>query len=196
MNIISYNVRGLGRGVKWPAIRRLVTKQQIDMLCLQETKKEVIDRPMCQALWGETEVSWEAYPSSDSAGGILCIWSEKSFALERKVIGNDFIMLVGKWIKEAQQVFIVNIYSPCDIQSKRMLWDSVKQLKTPTPGGLWCILGDFNSIRDPTERLGVSQRGLADSSSREFNDWIAEMELEEAPWVGRKFTWFRPNGTA
>lgn len=50
MNIISYNVRGLGRGVKWPAIRRLVTKQQIDMLCLQETKKEVIDRPMCQAL--------------------------------------------------------------------------------------------------------------------------------------------------
>lgn len=31
MNIITYNVRGLGRGVKWPAIRRMVKKQHIDM---------------------------------------------------------------------------------------------------------------------------------------------------------------------
>ena len=30
----------------------------------------------------------------------------------------------------------------------------------------------------------------------EFNEWIEELEMEEAPWVGRKFTWFRPNGSA
>lgn len=52
MNIITFNVRGLGRGLKWPAIRRLVNKQKIDMICLQETKKEVINKSMCQALWG------------------------------------------------------------------------------------------------------------------------------------------------
>lgn len=43
MKIITYNVRGLGRGVKWPAIRRMATKQNIDMLCIQETKKEFFD---------------------------------------------------------------------------------------------------------------------------------------------------------
>ena len=47
MNIITFNVRGLGRGLKWPAIRRLVNKQKIDMICLQETKKEVINKSMC-----------------------------------------------------------------------------------------------------------------------------------------------------
>jgi len=73
MNIISYNVRGLGKGVKWPAIRRMVNTQHIDMLCIQETKKETIDRSICQALWGDTEVSWEAQPSLNTAGGILCI---------------------------------------------------------------------------------------------------------------------------
>ncbi|KHN30788.1 hypothetical protein glysoja_039726, partial [Glycine soja] len=31
---------------------------------------------------------------------------------------------------------------------------------------------------------------------REFNDWIAELEVEEVPWVGKRFTWFRPNGSA
>ena len=120
----------------------------------------------------------------------------KSFLSERKVTGNGFIMRVGQWLKEAQQVHIVNIYSPCDIQSKRVLWDSVLQLKNLNPGGLWCILGDFNSIRTPIERLGVCQRGTEDSSSREFNERIEELEVDEAPWVGRKFTWFRPNGTA
>ena len=50
MNIVSYNVRGLGRGVKWAAIRRLIKKEGVNMICLQETKKEVIDKAMCQAL--------------------------------------------------------------------------------------------------------------------------------------------------
>ena len=58
MNIVSYNVRGLGRGVKWAAIRRLRNMEQADMICLQETKKETIDKAMCQALWGDVEVTW------------------------------------------------------------------------------------------------------------------------------------------
>lgn len=47
MNILSYNIRGLGREVKWSAVRRLVKYHHVDMLCLQETKKEVIDRSTC-----------------------------------------------------------------------------------------------------------------------------------------------------
>ena len=91
---------------------------------------------------------------------------------------------------------IINIYSPCDIQSKRVLWESVKQLKIQNQGGLWCVLGDFNSIRNSSERFGACHRGSVDAGSREFNEWIKEMEVEEAPWVGSKFTWVRPNGTA
>ena len=52
MNVITYNVRGLGRGVKWATIRRVVMKEHIDMLCIQEIKKEKIEKTMCQALWG------------------------------------------------------------------------------------------------------------------------------------------------
>ena len=52
MNIVSYNVRGLGRGVKWAAIRRSRKMEAADMICIQETKKEIIDNAMCQAVWG------------------------------------------------------------------------------------------------------------------------------------------------
>ena len=33
MNIITYNVRGLEKGVKWATIRRLVKKESADMIC-------------------------------------------------------------------------------------------------------------------------------------------------------------------
>ena len=196
MNIVTYNVRGLGRGVKWAAIRRLIKKENVDMICIKETKKEVIEKTMCQALWGDPVVSWEMQPTVNSAGGLLCLWGEKKFKLERKVSGNEFIRMTGQWIREAVQVNIVSIYSPCDIQNKRMLWDVIKQLKSANQGGLWCISGDFNNIRDPAERIGVSQKKIDESSIKEFNEWIDELEVEEAPWVERNFTWFRPNGAA
>ena len=43
--------------MKWVAIRRMVKKKNIDLLCIQETKKEQVDKTMCQALWGDLEVS-------------------------------------------------------------------------------------------------------------------------------------------
>ena len=196
MNIITYNARGLGRGVKWPAIRRLVNKQHVDMLCIQETKKELIDRDICQALWGDPEVQWADQPATHTAGGILCLWSEKAFRMERKIIGPRYVMMSGKWIQEDQSVNIASVYSPCDIQGKRVLWESIKQLKSQHHDGLWCILGDFNCIRNHIERSGTCHRGLENSGSREFNGWIEDLEVEEPPWVGSKFTWVRPNGSA
>ena len=48
-------------------------KEQVDMLCLQETKKEAIDKTLCQALWGDAEVKWELQPTINNEGGLLCI---------------------------------------------------------------------------------------------------------------------------
>ena len=55
MNILSYNIRGLGRGIKCASIRNLVGKHKIHLLCLQETKRDSIDRALCQALWGHSD---------------------------------------------------------------------------------------------------------------------------------------------
>ena len=174
----------------------MVHKEQIDLLCIQETKKESIDMRSCQALWGDKEIGWEMQPAANTAGGLLCIWSEKAFKLQSSIIGSGFIVLVDQWLKEAQQVHIVNIYSSCDIQGKRSLREAIKQLKTSQNGGLWCILGDFNNIRNNAERLGSCHRGQGGNSIEEFNEWIDELEVQEAPWLGRKFTWYRPNGSA
>ncbi|KAH1241717.1 hypothetical protein GmHk_07G019230 [Glycine max] len=175
---------------------RLIKKENVDMICIQETKRELIDKTMCQSLWGDTDVGWEAQPAVNTAGGILCLWSEQNFRLQMRIVGSGFIFLRGEWLREAQQVSILTIYSPCEIQHKRILWEQVRQLKQSLSGDLWCILGDFNSIREPAERFGICQRGVGLNDIKEFNDWIDDLELVEASWLGRNFTWFRPNGTA
>ena len=154
------------------------------MLCIQETKKEIVEKSMCQVLWGDSGFSWESYPSSNADGGILCIWNEKSFKVESRTSGAGFIMLTGKWCQETQPRHIINIYSPCSLQDKRMLWERVKQLKNQNPGG-WCVLGDLNNIRTAAERVSTFQGGTVDGSIRDFNEWIEEMEVEEVPWVGK-----------
>jgi len=44
MIILSYNCRGLGRGIKWAAIRRINLIHKIDLVCIQETKRDKFDK--------------------------------------------------------------------------------------------------------------------------------------------------------
>ena len=130
MNILSYNSRGLGSGIKWSAIRKLTLSHKIDILCIQETKKESIDKKLCLYLWGDSSVTWECDPSSNVAGGLLCISNNDSFMVERRVVGRGFIMLEGWWIKDNKKVFIINVYAPYDLQGKRYQWEQLLQLKS------------------------------------------------------------------
>ena len=93
-----------GDGVKWSAIRKLTIANNIDVLCIQETKKDSVDAYLCQYLWGDSSASWECLPSSNTAGGLLCIWNNGSFAVDRRVLGRGFIMLEGLWLKEDKRV--------------------------------------------------------------------------------------------
>ena len=56
------------------------------------------------------------------------------------------------------------------------------------PGALWCILEDFNSIRTAEERVRLSQRRVNDTNMDDFNEWIEDLQVEDVPCVGRKFT--------
>ena len=90
----------------------------------------------------------------------------------------------------------MNIYRPSDVGMKRNLWDQIRTLRNFNLGGLWCILGDFNSIRTTSERMGTSQRQQDERNIKEFNDWIADLEVDDVPCMGRKYTWYGPNGSA
>ena len=194
MIILSYNSRGLGRGVKWAAIRRIISKHKVDLVCIQETKRENFNKYICQAIWGDSTAQWDYVPSVQAAGGLLCMWNNSTLEVVRRVKSRSFLMLEGRCILNDQRLVIVNVYAPCDLDGKKALWDDLRQLKVSNPGGLWCVLGDFNSIRSAEERVSLSQRRIDPHDIATFNQWISDLELQEIKSVGPNYTWIRPNG--
>lgn len=82
MKILSFNVRGLGNPAKRRVIRDLVTREQVECLCIQETKIQSIDNRLCAQLWGDAEFDWQFQPAVSRAGGLLCIWKRGIFSLQ------------------------------------------------------------------------------------------------------------------
>jgi len=61
---------------------------------------------------------------------------------------------------------------------------------------LWCVVGDFNSVRNGDERSGLGSGVVNGREIVGVNDFIERNEFYDIPMVGRKFTWLRPNGKA
>ena len=55
----------------------------------------------------------------------------------------------------------------------------------------WCLVGDFNIIRYPSERLGCESFSPAMFA---FSDFIENNSLVDLPLEGVSFTWFRDSG--
>jgi len=79
MKIISFNVRGVGDTLKRKYLSDLISKEKEDMVCLQETKCSEFSREKFCLLWGNSEVDWVENKAINSVGGVLMMWSNKSF---------------------------------------------------------------------------------------------------------------------
>ena len=76
MKLMTYNVRGLGGRVKRKALKQIVMKEKVEILCVQESKLEVVDQKICKEVWGDSEVEWRAVPATNRAGGIITLWGK------------------------------------------------------------------------------------------------------------------------
>ncbi|GKU94756.1 hypothetical protein SLEP1_g8202 [Rubroshorea leprosula] len=141
-------------------------------------------------LWGSDKFEWAAQSASGASGGIVTIWNPCIFKKTNSFQGAGFLGVEGTWGEENIPCFLVNVYSPCDLANKRSLWENLSSIISSHKGN-WCIAGDFNAIRSLQERKGgISVR----REIREFSEFIKMNGLIDLPMIGRKFTWYQPNG--
>ncbi|WJX47013.1 hypothetical protein P8452_33752 [Trifolium repens] len=198
MIISSINIRGLGGAVKRNSIKELLRKEKVQFLAVQETKMESLSDEFCYGLWGGEDCQWVYLPSVGNSGGLLSIWCKSSASLIFSFVGETFIGVCLEWGASKLRCFIVNVYSKCDISGKRSLWESLVMSKRGFGRGAWCVLGDFNAVLHQHERKGLNQTGIGTPSTEmtEFGEFVADMDLIDLPVLGRRFTWFHPNGIA
>lgn len=191
----SMNIRGLGGKVKKKKIKGLVNSNKLDFIAIQETKLETIDNRLCEYLWGDTSCDWVFSPSVGRSGGMLCIWNKANLKMLLSFKGRGSCGICGEWCPLKIKCFLVNIYSSCNIYDKRRMWEELKMSKRGFGGGTWCLMGDFNAIKCHSERRGVNVlENRAETGG--FSQFIEDMELVDIPVYGRKFMWYKPDGSA
>jgi len=195
MKIYNLNIRGLGGGTKGRYLKRCFSVEEVEFACLQETKTTEVTDNKIFSLWGDNNVGWIHNGGINGSGSLLSMWHKDAFKCESHVMGTGYIAAVGTHVRSAQRCCVVNVYAACNLKEKKILWEELTRYKAASQIEVCCFCGDFNAIRSRRERKGVD-RGDFSSEIRGFNNFVDSNLLLELPIVGKKYTWFKANGTA
>ena len=195
MLIFNLNIRGLGGGTKARYLKRCIATEEVEFVCIQETKTVEITEARCFSLWGDNNIGWIHNGGANGNGGVLSMWHKDTFTYESHSLGKGYIATVGQHVKSAKRCCVVNVYAACSLKEKKRLWEDLSKCKEASQIELWCFCRDFNAIRSRMERQGAD-RGDFTSEIKGFNEFIESNLLLDLPIVGKNFTWFRSNGTA
>lgn len=75
------------------------------------------------------------------------MWQIGTFKPEECCQGRGFIFLHGVWGDNEVPCVITNIYNPCSLEEKKLQWEELVALRSKSNVSLWCVVGDFNSVR-------------------------------------------------
>ncbi|XP_022024753.1 uncharacterized protein LOC110925093 [Helianthus annuus] len=172
-----------GRGdVKSGWIRGLKVNHKIDFLAIQETKLVDFSGFKLDKLWGNTPFCSEFVGSVGQSGGLLCLWDDGIFRFLSSTKQRNFLYIRGLIKGSNELLNIINVYAPQSGAAKNALWDELLAVMEGV-SGKWVLLGDFNAVRDPSERR--NSRFKVGCASR-FNEFINQANLLEYEMKGKR----------
>ena len=184
-SILNWNIRGLNDPKKWTAIRNKIEESNCAILCIQETKRELIDSRFLQNFCPRRLNKFEYLPSIGAAGGLLIVWNDQVFQGQLFHSNIYSISISFTSNHNGNNWILTNVYGPSQQEERPLSIDWFKHFQTPEDSN-WMILGDFNHIRYPHNRSQVGGNIL---NMLAFNEAISSLSLIEIPIKGRNFTW-------
>ena len=185
LKIVSWNVRGLHDGDKRLRIRNLIRLWKADVVCLQETKLGEVNRRIIKSLWGCPHLDWLSMGSNGASGGILLLWDKRVLEKMDEAVGQFSLSCKFRNVSNQFEWIFTGVYGPNTNRERRQLWEELAGIISWWDAP-WCIGGDFNVVRFPSEKSG---QGPYSTAMQEFSDFIADFGLLDTPLEGGKFTW-------
>lgn len=150
ISIFCWNARGLGLSNKRRALKELLLTHNIDIVAIQETKRESIPTRQLNAL--SNNITFWLYKSSlGSSGGILVGINDSKFSIIDTWI-KDFSITILLSNKSENFTWLYTVVYGLVISSRRTEFlneiRDISQLGYPS----WLICGDFNLIRSRAEK--------------------------------------------
>lgn len=132
----------------------MVLESHGDVICLQETKRELFDISFIRNLCPLSFDSFQFKPSVGALGGILIIWKGSIFS-GVEVFQNEFAISMEFTSKFNNESWILTtVYAPCTPSGKRLFLEWFKNIHVPDHID-WLIVGDFNLIRTQKTGIGI-----------------------------------------
>jgi exonuclease III len=120
--LISWNVRGMNELEKRMKIRRRLREWKVDIVCLRETKMEVINLEVVRSV----EVYFWLYLGSTGASrGILLMWDRQVVEKIEECVGRFVVACVFRSVTENFEWAFASVYGPNDDGIRRNLWDEL-----------------------------------------------------------------------
>ena len=153
---------------------------------------ELITRREIQSLWGCQHLDWLYLGSMGASGGVLVMWDRTMVEKIDEAVGRFFVSCKFKNVVDNFVWTFTGVYGPNSNHDKRLLREELVGIQSwwNVP---WCIGGDFNVVRFPSEQLGVDS---FTSAMLDFSDFISDHNLIDFPLEGGTFTWSNSRAVA
>ena len=120
----------------------------------------------------------------------MLVWDKRVFEKLDVIAGQFSVSVLLRGMVDDFVWACTGVYGPSDDGQRASLWEELSQVRARWPMA-WCIVGDFNIIRYPSERLGCESFSPAMFA---FSNFIESNSLVDLPFEGASFTWFRDFG--
>ncbi|XP_065630572.1 uncharacterized protein LOC136067974 [Quercus suber] len=117
--------------------------------------------------------------------GVLLMWDNRIVEKLEEAVGHFSVSCRFKNVVDQFVWAFSGVYGPnCD-RDRCLLWEELLGVCSwwEVP---WCVGGDFNVVRFPSERFGSAN---FTSAMHRFSAFILELSLIDLPLVGGNFTW-------
>lgn len=191
-HILIWNMCGLNSTTRQDSVLVILNSAMIDIVCLQETKMEVVSRRLILSMLGaDFDNNFVFLPSVGASGGILMAWRSK---VEANWASRSDAHSVSVQFRpdNASPWWLTVVYGPQGNEEKLEFLRELRTIRAQCVGP-WMLAGDFNMIYKEEDK---NNSNLNRAIMGRFKRFIDDVAIKELPLYGCQFTWTSSNTSA
>lgn len=147
---LIWNVRGLKARARHQMVRTVVDQHRVSLVCLQETKRSVIDDTLIRELLGAS-FDYHYLSAQNTCGGILVAWRTNIWAGSHFSQQGHSVTLKLTLLVDGFTTWLTTVYGPQRDLAKTHFLDELCATRQHRLGS-WLLCGDFNMICNAVDK--------------------------------------------
>lgn len=189
--LLCWNMRGLNSSLKKQELVRMVSRLQVNMGAVLETRVRPDNWKDFVSFWKN---AWhmEVFGNvqSDKNCRIMVFWNGMLVDLQVEFYSDQLVHCLGHSLDGNLTFYCSFIYAHNSIEKSKNLWKDLLMLHSKI-SLYWIVMGDLNVVLTSSEIVNGS--GVPSNVGSELADVLAGTSLHDHKYVGQQFTW--DNGT-